>query len=125
MLDSEKDSLIYSKLVSSQNDIVGKLAYSIYKKEELDFIKNCGHTPTEDEIRSFYNVFSEAKILELREDALEAFVMSVSKASGQILAKDILKANKWHSIAIGFLTSTIASAFWAVILYYLTEFWLK
>lgn len=48
---------IYSKLVSNQADVVGMLAYSIYKQHKIEFIKDFkqkkGFAPTDTDIDNF------------------------------------------------------------------------
>ena len=51
---------IYSKLVSGETDIVGHIAYALYKAEKVAFIErykqdNEGRNPTEKEIEAFHN----------------------------------------------------------------------
>jgi len=48
---------IYSKLVSSPEDVIGLLAYSIYKQHKIEFIedfkKKKGYAPTDADIEGF------------------------------------------------------------------------
>ncbi len=36
----KKFNFIYEELVSDRNDIIGHVAYSIYKQDKIDFIKS-------------------------------------------------------------------------------------
>lgn len=51
-------NFIYSKLVSSEDDLVGLIAYGIYKKHKIEFISKIkdetGREPNEEECRSFF-----------------------------------------------------------------------
>lgn len=67
-------SFIYKKLVKTDNDYVGMIAYSIYKAEKITFIesykKSNGNYPSEKELYNFQAVHSSKKGLErIRERA--------------------------------------------------------
>ena len=51
-------NLIYAKLVTAEDDVVGLIAYGIYKKHKIEFITKIkdehGREPTADECRSFF-----------------------------------------------------------------------
>ena len=50
---------IYSKLVEDDNDIVGHVAYSIYKRQKIDYIddlKQKGITVTDSDLEHFHRV---------------------------------------------------------------------
>ncbi|HCM0858539.1 hypothetical protein [Vibrio parahaemolyticus] len=44
---SKQYNLIYEKLVKNENDILGIVAYSVYKRQKIDFIKS--HTDSEQD----------------------------------------------------------------------------
>lgn len=50
----------YSTLVEDPNDLVGLIAYSLYKRDKLDFIErhkaNNGRAPTPDELQVLYQL---------------------------------------------------------------------
>lgn len=50
---------IYEALAGEQGDILGLIAYGIYKREKIAYIKRFvdgkGRNPTEDELRSFHD----------------------------------------------------------------------
>lgn len=54
----DKYNFIYEKLVSSEDDLVGLIAYGIYKKHKIEFITNikeeCQREPLSEECRSFF-----------------------------------------------------------------------
>lgn len=56
-------NFIYEKLVTAENDLVGLIAYGIYKKHKIEYItrikEESGREPTDDECRSFF-AFSTA-----------------------------------------------------------------
>ncbi|MFN9623627.1 MAG: hypothetical protein ACK587_12480 [Cyanobacteriota bacterium] len=51
-------NFIYEKLVESKDDINGMIAYALYKREKIEFIRSflskCGRAPTEEERKSFF-----------------------------------------------------------------------
>ncbi len=53
-----KYNFIYSKLVAAEDDIVGIIAYGIYKKHKIEFITKIkdeqGREPSDEECRSFF-----------------------------------------------------------------------
>ncbi len=53
-------NLIYSKLVEREDDVVGTIAYSIYKTDKIAFIEEYkkshdGNDPTEDDFKRFHD----------------------------------------------------------------------
>lgn len=54
---SEKYNFIYSKLVKEENDVVGIIAYGIYKHQKIEFISKIKEDeqrePTPEEIKAF------------------------------------------------------------------------
>jgi hypothetical protein len=54
-----KFSFLYSKIVEDENDMIGHIAYSLYKTEKINFIKSFkdshgGKVPTEADLESFH-----------------------------------------------------------------------
>lgn len=54
-----KFSYIYSELVDGENDMIGHIAYSLYKSNKIKFIEqfkseNSDKTPTEDELHAYH-----------------------------------------------------------------------
>lgn len=53
-----KYNFIFRRLVDNDTDLVGLLAYSIYKKEKIEYIekyvRDNGHDPSEDELNTFH-----------------------------------------------------------------------
>ena len=51
-------NFIYEKLVSTPTDVVGIIAYSLYKKKKVEYIKNFkqryGKDPEDLDLQSFY-----------------------------------------------------------------------
>lgn len=109
---------IYEKLVESENDLIGHIAYSIYKSNKIEFIEKFkkGHdgvAPTEEDLRPFHDMsctdstislyLMKAESLlqdfmgELWEDFHEEIENDCIKNQNQHLEKIIepIKPNKW------------------------------
>lgn len=60
---------IYDELVSDSDDIAGIIAYSVYKRQKIEWIKKFkedheGRDPTEDELRNFTGISTSPAQLE-------------------------------------------------------------
>lgn len=69
-------NFIYSKLVADKDDVLGIIAYSIYKRQKIEFIKNFetqnNRPPDDNDLRHFINISNSDSQLELyRNQALE------------------------------------------------------
>jgi len=71
--DSERDltaryNFIYSKLVDDENDILGIIAYSMYKRQKIEYIQTIirkhGREPTDEEFQNFYAISNSDSQLE-------------------------------------------------------------
>lgn len=70
MPDNNDYNRVYEKLVESDKDYVGMLAYSIYKKQKQEFIKeyrlsNNGERPKEVDIKNFHSLAIQQTQLEM------------------------------------------------------------
>lgn len=86
---------IYENLVKNDKDILGIIAYGIYKKHKIEFIdkikKEQGRIPTDEECRSFF-VFSTTETqLDSYRDQAE---MLLSEAVGNIAREEIVEFEK-------------------------------
>lgn len=72
---SRKYNYIHQKIVNDDADVLGAIAYSIYKKEKQSFIENFkaknGKDPEEDDIAKFHEIIST-------DSNIERFRMQVS-----------------------------------------------
>jgi Fe2+ transport system protein B len=63
-----KYNFIYAKLVEDENDILGIIAYSMYKRQKIEYIqtidKKYGREPTNEEFQSFYAISNSDSQLE-------------------------------------------------------------
>ena len=60
MSSERKFSFIYSEIVEDENDMIGHIAYSLYKSNKIKYIeqykeKNDGNLPNENELNTFHD----------------------------------------------------------------------
>lgn len=76
-----KYNFIYSKLVTAEDDIVGIIAYGIYKKHKIEFITKIkdehGREPSDEECRSFFAASTTASQLGNYRHQAEAMLTDV------------------------------------------------
>lgn len=86
---------IYKKLVEDDNDILGIIAYGIYKKHKIEFIdkikKEQGRTPTDEECRSFFAFSTTEMQLDSYRNQAETLL---SEAVGNIAREEIVEFEK-------------------------------
>ena len=93
-----KYSYIYSKLVTSDNDFIGIVAYALYKKDKVKFIADFKYThgidPTEADLESFTKECNgEYALIGLRtkaEQTVNAFAKSLLKQEIDSLSPEIV-----------------------------------
>lgn len=96
-------NFIYSKIVNDENDFIGKIAYSIYKEDKIEFINNFNikhsKNPDQDELKQFHEIAStvnsisryrlEAEAL-LQEFLDNTLTEALAEASEEIKSNQIL-----------------------------------
>ncbi len=117
---------MFKRLVEGDNDIVGQIAYSLYKRHKCEFIDE--KNPTEEELKAFIsscqteqaislyitsankifsdlmnNTFSDI-VLDAKEDARNDHIKLLAKAIEPIKPKSF-----WYQVGIGVVTTTIIS----------------
>lgn len=121
-------NFIYSKLVRDDDDIIGMVAYGIYKKHKIEFIesikKEYDREPNQEEWHAFAlssNTDSQlGKYISQADNTLASFVMTsageqIKNAERQMLEqyqaniKAVLPSN-WKTIGLSVLGSFIFSA---------------
>lgn len=59
---------IYRELVEGENDLVGAIAYSLYKRHKIEYIHQCeqqtGKPPTPEQLAEFYRISSSQTSLD-------------------------------------------------------------
>lgn len=122
-------NFIYEKLVASENDLIGLLAYGLYKRHKIDFIRTFndehGRDPTEAEFQPFYTSstvsnqldrykeqagrllddFSEVLLTEKAEDIAESIY------AGSEAIHEIKKLNRsfWNSVGENVVVTIITT----------------
>lgn len=122
-MTERKYNFIYEKLVCSQDDLVGMIAYSLYKKHKIEFITHImdekGRDPNDEECDSFFTSSTVPTQLnhyrEQAENLLSSMVARASTAEISRVEKDMLRQYQknikdvlppwWHSV----LWSVVAS----------------
>lgn len=91
-MSSNKYNFIYSKLVSDKDDVLGIIAYSIYKRQKIEFIKDfenrIGKSPTESDMQNFIEISNSPFQLEFYKNQSFQLVQNFLE---QTLAEDIEK----------------------------------
>jgi hypothetical protein len=70
MADNNDYNKVYEKLVETDKDYVGMLAYSIYKKQKQEYIKEYrlthnGDRPNQEEVKNFHSLAIQPSQLEM------------------------------------------------------------
>lgn len=113
---------VYENLVKDENDLVGKLAYCIYKERKREFIvdheqKNNGRTPSRNQIHTWVTSSAKPHLEMYKKEAVELvndFVqLAVDKHRNEIelnVRRETrqLWPSVWHNI--------LANFFWTIII---------
>lgn len=129
-------NFIYEQLVKSEDDLVGLIAYAIYKKHKIEFItkiKEEEHRePTEEECSAFFKASTtESQLAKYRNDA-ESILSDVvantvneelKSFEGEMLADYETRIKRclppwWHNVAWSVIASFIFSGL-GIFFYYL------
>jgi len=132
----KKFNFIYEELVTDRNDIIGHVAYSIYKQDKIDFIKRKSQEGTEfseELIHSFHEISSSDSSIESykikAEIVMQAFFENtISEISNDIedkvrdnqigILKEIIRpltSGFWKNVGAGLLSAFIFSLILAAI----------
>lgn len=125
-----KYSFIYGKLVTEDGDLIGLLAYSIYKKQKIEHIQNFvdqhGCDPNDAELDTFHQfTIADSQIEQYKttaESKLNDFVNEIMDIKAQEVEKfykttfrDIAK-EKGHGFWYGILQGVVSSLFYTILL---------
>jgi glutaredoxin 2 len=75
----------YDKLILDDGDLVGSLAYAIYKKQKREFITRNGLAHDDKRVRDYHHDLQDARVEGLRQFAESQLQEYASKISAQIL----------------------------------------
>lgn len=115
-------NFIYSELVDDDNDIVGHIAYSLYKSDKIKYIedfknKNHGQEPTEDDLKNFHEVCCiQANIDRYKMQAvsiLQQFMSDTLSSTTKQIEDDYIKSQDKH---LKDIISPLKPSFWHGIL---------
>jgi hypothetical protein len=119
---------VYESLVKDDKDIVGMLAYSIYKKQKQETIKefiisNNGTRPSATDLESFHNFATQRTQLEIyRKQATgitQGLANSLLKAKQkdikEIIDRHLSKSKGFWSYMYGVSQSLVANFLWLII----------
>lgn len=120
----KKYNFIYEKLVEDKNDIIGHIAYSIYKQDKINYIKSKKDLGIEVKgkiIKSFHEISSSESSIEAYKIKAEIVMQSFFENTINTIASDIeeeIKENHANFLkdVIKPLTSGFWSNFWAGLL---------
>ncbi|WP_301162007.1 hypothetical protein [uncultured Winogradskyella sp.] len=131
---------IYEKLVSDKNDIVGHIAYSIYKQDKIDYIKSKkkGETAVKNKtLKAFHEISSSESSIEsykikaelvlqaFFENTLEEMSTDIEKQAvenqTQILQEVLIpyKPDFWKRVQSGLVSAFLFALFLALIAFIL------
>lgn len=129
-------NFIYEIIVENEDDIVGHIAYSLYKTDKIDWVKNFKESnkkdPDEKDIEKFHNIVSTTKSIEryrMTADhilinflglALDENITDIEKSirdNYQQSIKDVIKPisppRKWISFFSSVASSFVGAIFFA------------
>lgn len=119
---------VYEKLVQSDKDYVGMLAYSIYKKQKQEFIKehiinNGGDIPCVEKIKSFHDLAIQPTQIDMyRKQAtsltkeLTNEIISTKKSDIKDFIDNNLKNKGFWPYMLGVSQSLIANIIWLILI---------
>lgn len=125
---SKQFNYIHSKLVNGEDDILGHIAYSVYKSHKIAHISdlkktNNGNDPSDDALQSFVLNSNNDKTLEFYKikanELLSAFINNVCdesiraemdnvKKNQHLILKDIV-GGFWKQVWIGVVSSLLVA----------------
>jgi len=76
---------IYNALVADDNDIVGKLAYSQYKRQKIEYIlafkEKHGELPNDADLAAFHDMSNNVSVLERRRQLASELLLPLPTVS--------------------------------------------
>lgn len=118
---------VYERLVSTDKDYVGMLAYAIYKRQKIEFIKehklnNSGQKPTDTELDNFHTLALQPSQLEMYKkqavsltQGMTNTIIANKKNEIQEFIDGNLNNKGFISYMYGVSQSLVASALWLII----------
>lgn len=105
-------NFIYSKLVADKDDVLGIIAYSIYKRQKIEFIKDfesrTGTSPTELDMQNFIEISNSPFQLEFYKNQSFQLMQNFLE---QTLAEDVEKIEQEFDSRVHAELSKVKSSF--------------
>lgn len=110
-------NFIYKKLVEDRNDIIGHIAYSIYKQDKVDFItdqkEKLQREITKDDLRAFHEISSKESSVESYKIKAELIMQAFFENTFEEITKDIERQTKENQLkAIKEVVEPLKPKFW-------------
>lgn len=135
---SRKYSFIFSRIVKDESDIVGHIAYALYKSDKVNYIENFKESnkrePADEDLDAFHSVSSQYETIrkyrfiashilkDFLDDTLEESIDNIEQESNERHAeilKDVIKPllpkKKWTLFWHGVLQSVAGAFIFALI----------
>lgn len=131
---------MFPTLVDSENDIVGQIAYSLYKKHKSEFLSSLDRDPTDDELIAFKKSCQTEAAVELYRAKAEEILMEFSRNTLSEHAKEIedsinqdhltlikrvvdpIKPKRWqsyaHAVAQSVVSAIVIAIGYAMLVFY-------
>lgn len=117
----------YTNLVQDENDLIGLIAYSLYKSDKLAFVKQhtsrLGRAPNDEEMMAFCHTLNlpgqvsslrnKAEVLleELNEQVLDVTIAEIQKDYEAKLVAELRRAKPfWKSVGENLIANVLAAA---------------
>jgi hypothetical protein len=108
---------IYESLVRDENDTLGQIAYSLYKRQKIEFIKK--QSPTEQQIKDFQEMAGSDSQLDLYRtkavQLIQVFLEAILREDIEKQKKEFLERYTPHTFGSGILQSLLASLIFVVL----------
>lgn len=89
---------IYRELVENEDDFVGAIAYSLYKRHKIEYIHQCesetGNPPTDEQMAEFYRVSSSPTSLENYRNKADMLLSNLLHFATENIASEMQRQNK-------------------------------
>jgi len=113
-------NFIYEKLVEGKNDIIGHIAYSIYKEEKINYVKKKAEGTgevTDEILKSFHEISSSRSSLESYRIKAEIFMQAFFDNTFQEMKEDLeIQATENQSNILEDIIAPLTSGFWKNVL---------
>lgn len=97
----KKNQIMYEKIVENNTDLIGFVAYSFYKKEQIEYIRT--ENPSADMLNEHQKIYSDGKRIKLlREEAglfLNKFINNIININNIKPPKQITKKQMEESVS--------------------------